>query len=318
MSGANSKKLEGRVAWVTGASRGIGKGVALELGAAGATVYVSARHHNQPSTTLPGTAAEVAQRVTQLGGHGIALSCDHADDAQVQSVVDTIAHESGRLDILVNSAMATTDTAEANGPDYGGRPFWEAPLASWDKLIDVGLRSNFIATALAMPLLLKNRGLVVNISAAGAENYYLSVHYGVQKAGTDRMIRDMAYEARDLPVTFIALWPGFVRTELITALPREHLEVAYAAATLHKRKTIAARSGQPVQPERCDRIELESQRFAGMAVLALATDANVKIKSGRSLTTVGCALEYGYTDSDGTIPDAFGFRDPSMWYSLSH
>jgi dehydrogenase/reductase SDR family protein 1 len=203
----------------------------------------------------------------------------------------------------------------AAGPEYGGVPFWEAPLDAWDNMLNVGLRSHFMTTVLAMPLLIANQGLVVNISAAGAESYYLSVHYGVQKAGTDKLVQDMAYETRALPVTFISLWPGFVNTELTSSLDRPTLQIAYAAATRVKREFAARQSGGPVPPELLDDVQIESQRFPGKAIVALATDPNVRAKSGHTVTTVACALEYGYVDENGTIPDSFGFRETTLWKS---
>jgi NAD(P)-dependent dehydrogenase (short-subunit alcohol dehydrogenase family) len=148
-----------------------------------------------------------------LGGNAIAVKCDHAQDEQVGALMDRIDAENGRLDILVNNATATEAGPSGMGPSFGGLPFWQVPLRTWDQMIDVGLRSHFMTTAMAMPMLHKSKGLVVHVSSAGAVMYYHSVYYGVQKVGTDRMIRDMALEVGPGSVSFLALWPGYVNTD---------------------------------------------------------------------------------------------------------
>ena len=127
--------LEGRVAIVTGASRGIGKGCALELGAAGATVYVTGRSVSESDHPLPGTVGATAHEIDALGGTGIAVACDHRDDAAVAALFDRVDKEHGRLDVLVNNAFIVTNELTS------GRPFWELPLSNWDDMIDVGTRS---------------------------------------------------------------------------------------------------------------------------------------------------------------------------------
>jgi dehydrogenase/reductase SDR family member 1 len=308
------RSLHGKVALITGASRGIGKGVALELAKAGATVYLTSRNKSKATTGIPGTAEEVVRQVTALGGRGVALSCDHADDAQTRAVMAEIQRAEGRLDILVNNAMATVEGMPGAGPLSGGVPFWQAPLESWDIATNVGLRSHYAATVLAMPMLIESAGLVVNISAAGAEIYYLSVPYGIQKCGTDRMIRDMAFEAAELPVTFVALWPGLVMTELVAGLTEDQLKVAHDSARRFTRDALV-RQGRSLLAVQ-EPVKAESQAFPGMAVAALACDPVVHRKNGRTLTTVGCAVEYGYRDVDGSLPDSFGFLDTSVWTML--
>jgi dehydrogenase/reductase SDR family member 1 len=305
------RNLRNTVALVTGGSRGLGKGIAVQLAKHGAIVYITARNKSQATVDVPGTADQTVAEIEAFGGRAIAVSCDQRDDDQVAAVFAHIAREQDRLDILVNCAMATIEGMGGNGPFFGGVPFWQAPLDSWDIATNVGLRSHYIATVLAMPLLIASHGLVVNISSAGAETYYLSVPYGVQKAGTDRMIRDMAYEAADQPVTFVALWPGFAATELTAGLDEASLEVARNAARRAK-LDMRRRNGVPA-PETTFEVKPESQFFPGMAVAALAADPNVRRWNGRSVSTIGCALTYGYTDVDGSLPDSFGLADAEVW-----
>src|SRR5439155_26854676 len=180
--------LAGRVALVTGATRGIGKGIALELGAAGATVYLTGR--TVDAGALPGTIGETVAEIAALGGIGIALRCDHRDDAQVETVFAQVRGEHGRLDVLVNNVYSSPDLVP-----YIGRPFWELPMAAWDDVIDVGLRSHYVATAFAAPMMVeRGEGLVVNVSSSGAIGYAHTVAYGVGKAALDRMTADTAHE----------------------------------------------------------------------------------------------------------------------------
>ena len=153
--------LEGVVAVVTGGSRGIGKGIALELGAAGATVYVTGRTVLPGDHPLPGTIGDTAAAVTELGGHGVAVGCDHHVDGEVEAVFDRVMSEAGRLDLLVNNVFSSPTMIP-----WLGRPFWELPVAAWDETIDIGCRSHYVAARFAAPLLLANgRGLIVNVSS---------------------------------------------------------------------------------------------------------------------------------------------------------
>lgn len=173
---------------VTGASRGVGRGVALALGAAGATVYVTGRSLKEGDSPLPGTVGRTAADVTAAGGCGIAVACDHADDAQVAALFERVRREQGRIDILVNCAIAIPDLLTEIGP------FWRKPLAM-TALLDVGLRSTYVACHCAADLLIAARGLVVNISSAGSRCYMHGPAYGAGKAGTDKMTFDMAHDS---------------------------------------------------------------------------------------------------------------------------
>lgn len=259
--------LQGQVAVVTGASRGVGKGIALGLGEAGATVYVTGR--SVAPGALPGTIDETAAQVTALGGRGIAVRCDHAVDAEVEALFARVHAEQGRIDILVNNAFAIPD-----GQLSGN--FWELPIAQWDVMHTVGLRSHYVAGVLAARAMVQaRRGLIVNVSSFGAKIYAISVAYGVGKAGVDRMSRDMGRELRPFGVTAVSLWPGIVKTERLL-----------------------------LEPERLpfDLSNSESPQLSGRAVAALATDAGVLDKTGKALVVAELAAEYGFTDIDGSRP----------------
>ena len=211
------KPLEGRICIVTGASRGVGKGIALGLGEAGATVYVTGRStsggKSGASTALPGTIDETAADVTSLGGRGLAVACDHAVDAEIAALIARAKDEQGRIDVLVNNVFAIPDGKLV-------APFWELPIAQWDVMHRVGLRSHYVASWHAAPLMIaQKRGLIVNVSSFGAKIQAVNVAYGVGKAGVDRMTRDMGRELKAHGVSVVSLWPGIVKTERLLLEP---------------------------------------------------------------------------------------------------
>ncbi|MEZ4409921.1 MAG: SDR family NAD(P)-dependent oxidoreductase [Polyangiales bacterium] len=264
------KPLAGRVAVVTGASRGVGRGIALALGDAGATVYVTGR--SVTPGALPGTIGEVAAEVTARGGYGVAVRCDHASDEDVDHLFSLVTEREGSLDLLVNNAFAQPDAP------FMGVPFWEQPLASWDAMHDVGLRSHYAASAHAARMMVRAKsGLIVNVSSFGASRYAVSVAYGVGKAGVDRLSRDCAKELKPHGVTVVSLWPGIVKTERLVAMGE----------------------GSPF-----DLTRAESALYTGRAVVALASDAAVIAKTGKALVVADLAREYGFTDEDGAQPEA--------------
>lgn len=261
------RPLTGQVAIVTGASRGVGKGVAIGLGEAGATVYVTGR--TVAPGALPGTIGETAAAVTAAGGRGIAVACDHADDAQVEALFARVDAEAGRLDILVNNAFAIPD-----GRVLGN--FWELPLAQWDTLHTVGLRSHYTSSWFAAPRMIAGgRGLIVNVSSAGAKIHAVNVAYGVGKAGVDRMTRDMARELAPHGVCVVSLWPGVVKTERLL-----------------------------LEPDRIgfDPSRGESPIVSGRAVAAIAADPQRMTRSGKPWMVGELARAYGFVDVDGSIP----------------
>jgi NAD(P)-dependent dehydrogenase (short-subunit alcohol dehydrogenase family) len=266
--------LDGRVAVVTGASRGIGKGCALELGAAGATVYVTARSVDEGDHPLPGTIGATAEEVTAAGGTGIAVALDHRDDDAVAALFGRVRDEHGRLDVLVNNAFIVTNELTS------GKPFWDVPISNWDDMIDIGTRSAYVASVFAARAMVDaGAGLIVNVSSSGAEEYAWQVAYGVGKCALDRITADTAHELAPHGVAVVSVWPGFVRTERI--------DVGAAAGLL---------------PESLDLSTSESPRFVGRAVVALATDPGVARWTGRAVPARDLADEYGFTDVDGRLP----------------
>jgi dehydrogenase/reductase SDR family protein 1 len=275
--------MDTKVAIVTGASRGIGKGIALELGALGMTVYVTGRSTGEGGM-LPGTVGETAQEIDALGGRGIAVACDHHVDEQVEAVVSRVLQEQGRVDVLVNNVF--------NAPELAGwlnKPFWTLPLGAWDEVIDIGLRSHYVASALVAPSMVAARsGLIVNISSSGAVSYAHNVAYGVGKAGLDKLTADMAHELGPHDVAVVSLWPGLVKTEL----------VMFGAQTAEDGKQYL-----DLGPEgRFDLGNAESPRFVGRGVAALASDPEVLKRSGTAVAVAELADTYGFTDLDGTVP----------------
>jgi dehydrogenase/reductase SDR family member 1 len=228
------RPLAGRVAWVSGASRGIGKGCALELAAAGALVYASAR----ASAALEATEREIRA----AGGMAHALACDHRDDAQVEALFGRIAREAGRLDVLVNSAF------HVSGPMDPRTPFWQTPRAYWDDFLDVGPRSAYVTAQLAAPLMVAQQdGLIANVSSAGAEDYFHHVAYGVAKAALDRFARDAAHALRKHGVAIVSVWPYVALTETVRRMGPEQIDVEGAESQRFTGRAIAALAADPLR-----------------------------------------------------------------------
>ncbi len=268
--------LDGRVALVTGASKNIGKGMALEVAAAGATTYVTARTLD----ASPGAIGSLHQTVAEIeaaGGKAIALACDHTDDAQVEAVFDRIRKDEGRLDVVVN--VASPDFSEMVGV-----PFWEIPFRHITACLDVGPRSDYVTTALAARMMVpQGSGVVINISSHGAKQHLLSVPYGIGKGGIDKLTQDSATELRAHGVAVVSLWPGLVLTEGLLA----NVEVAPdGTRTLHG----------------LDIGFGETPKFNGRAVVALASDPQILEKSGGSFWSSRLAREYGFAEDDGHLP----------------
>ena len=260
------RPLHGMVAVVTGGSRGIGKGIALALGEAGAVVYVSGRTLHKGSAQWSGSITETATAITGLGGRGIAVYCDHHNDGEVAALFRQVRQEQGKLDVLVNNATSFGLTEDGYPPEEV--PFWELPVAQWDEMHTVGLRSHFVASACAAPLMIDRRnGLIVNISSPGAANYAFNAAYGTAKAGLDKLTADMAHDLRQYNVAVVSLWPPFTRTEKYLT-----------------------------HPERHDLSRARSPEFTGRAIVGLVTDSKVMEKTGRALRVTDLANEYAFTD----------------------
>jgi len=273
--------LKGKVALVTGASRGVGRGIAKGLGEEGATVYITGRTIDEKDSevVLEGTINSTAEEVNQLGGKGIPFQCDHKNDLEVKSLFKNIEKEYGKLDILVNNVWAGYENIyQANSPDeyIFENNFWELPTNFWDDMFKVGLRSHFIASQQAVPLMIRQKNaLIVNISFFAAQTYISNVPYGVCKAAIDKMSKDMALELKEYGITSLSLYPGLVRTE-----------------------------GVMRNKDFIDLSNSESPLFIGRAVAALANDEYVINKTGQILIAAEIAREYKFTDIDGKLPNS--------------
>ena len=272
----SKRALKDKVALVTGASRGIGKGIALGLGEAGATVYITGRTmaSGQAVVDLPGTLAQTAEEVARLGATCIPLRCDHRNDEEVRAVIDRIRTEQGRLDILVNNVWGGYEHFNDGTEHWKEKGFWTMPLDRWDKSFQAGVRAHYVASVLAAPLMIAQQsGLIVNTSFIAATRPDMGVSYGAAKAADDQMAHAMAHELREHNVAAVSLYPGLVRTE----------GVMKAAAFF-------------------DLSNSESPQFIGRAIAALAADPNLMQKSGQVLIAAQVALDYGFTDIDGKQP----------------
>ncbi len=271
--GETVPELAGQIALVTGASRGVGRGIALGLGEAGATVYITGRTQADLQFT--------ADQVTKLGGEGIAILCDHYNDTEVAALFQQIQTKHNRLDILVNNVWDGYKGMLVNGEWAWERPFWQQPPWVWDSMFQAGVRAHYTASYFAAPLMIaQGRGLIVNLSFWAAQKYTRNVPYGVSKAATDRLTADMAHELHQYKVAVISLYPGWVRTELAQAVLAHFGESATAEF-------------QQIS---------ESPQFVGRAVAALAADQQVMDKSGQVVVTGALGLAYGFTDIDGRQP----------------
>jgi dehydrogenase/reductase SDR family member 1 len=265
-------RLDPKVALVTGASRGVGKGIAVALGNAGATVYVTGRSvAGEATTSLPGTIDETA---AEAGAR--AVRCDHRDDDQVRAVFDRIEREEGRLDVLVNNVWGGYELLHEGQYETFGGPFWEAPLSIWDGMFSAGVRAHYVASTLAVPLMLGGEGgLIVNVSSFAAANPTEAVPLGVAKSATDRLSALMAEHLRDHGIAVVSLYPGLVRTEGILKW-KDYIDLSNS----------------------------ESPAFVGRAVAELAADEGVLSRSGRTLVVAELAREYGFTDEDSAQPSS--------------
>jgi NAD(P)-dependent dehydrogenase (short-subunit alcohol dehydrogenase family) len=255
-------RLDGRVALVTGATRGVGKGVALVLAEAGATVYVSGR------TTVDETAADVTAR----GGRGVPARTDHADDSQVEALFQRIERESGRLDLVVGNAWG--GYADHDARTFGA-PLWEQPLSRWQTMFESGLRHQLTTARLASACMVEQgSGLIVFTGGWDDPGEYLgNLYYDVSKAAVSRLVAALGHELREHGVAVIGIVPGFTRTEaVVDAFAAEGMEPPEAA---------------------------HSSEYVGRAVVHVAADTDASSLSGTSVQTATLADRYGFADVDG-------------------
>jgi NAD(P)-dependent dehydrogenase (short-subunit alcohol dehydrogenase family) len=284
-------RLEGKVALVAGGTRGAGRGIAVELGAAGATVYVTGRTtRERPSEyDRPETIEETAELVDKAGGRGIAVRVDHLESDQVRALVRRIEDEQGRLDVLVNDVWGGERLIEWNVP------VWEHSLEGGLRMLRLAIDTHIVTSHFALPLLIKNEGgLVVEMTDGtaeyNAENYRLSLFYDLAKTSVIRMAWAQAKELAPHGCMAVALTPGWLRSEMMLD--------AFGVGESNWRDATAAQPHFVIS---------ETPRYVGRAVAHLAADPDVARFNGRSLSSGGLAKEYGFTDLDGSQPDAWRY-----------
>ncbi|MEU3552897.1 SDR family oxidoreductase [Streptomyces fragilis] len=283
--------LDGKVALVAGATRGAGRGIAVELGAAGATVYVTGRTTRQARSEYgrPETVEETAELVTEAGGRGIAVPTDHLVPEQVRGLVERIEAERGGLDLLVNDIWGAENLFEWESP------VWEHDLDRGLRLLRLAVETHAITSHFALPLLLRRPGgLVVEMTDGtaeyNAERYRNSFFYDLAKASVLRMAFSLAHELGPRGATAVALTPGWMRSEIML----DHFGVGEE----NWRDAVEREPHFAIS---------ESPYFVGRAVAALAADPEVSRWNGQSLSSGGLAKEYGFTDRDGSRPDAWRY-----------
>ncbi|SES99324.1 dehydrogenase/reductase SDR family member 1 [Natronincola peptidivorans] len=274
------KSLKGKVAIVTGGSRGIGKGVALGLGELGAIVYVTGRTETGeglPDFLKDTNIYKTAEEITGLGGVGIPYKCDHAKDEEVELLFKKVVEKEGRIDILVNNAWG--GGAHVMGGYFFNTPFWQQPVSLLEDQYTVGLRSNYVASKFAAEVMTKQKqGLIINISFFGGRRYWNNVAYGVCKAAVDKLSADTAHELKDYGVSVFSLYPGNVSTEGM-------LEYAKYDKGIDIEK-------------------MESPQFIGRCIAALATDEKAIKDTGKILIAAEVAKAYDVIDIDGKQPES--------------
>ncbi len=224
--------LQGKIAVVTGASRGIGKGIAIALGEQGATVYVTGRTTGDGERTIDTTA----RLVTEAGGEGRAIQCDHGDDAEIAALFAKIGEEVDHVDILVNNVYKIPDP-----PAWGGG-YWDHPIQVWDDQVGIGLRAHYVASWHAAKLMFSSPGAaMINISSPGGQSYHFSSSYGAGKAGFDRLTADMAIELEPKGIPAVVIYPGSVATEFIQdAAEEREMDLSQSQTPLLVGRSVAA------------------------------------------------------------------------------
>lgn len=265
--------LEGKIAVVTGSTRGIGRGIARALGEKGATVYVTGRSSGPEGLTVETSAAAV----NEAGGQGIGHVCDHGDDNAIAALFARVGEEQGRIDILVNNVYKIPDP-----PAWGGG-FWDHPISIWDDQVGIGLRSHYVASWHAAPLMFESAdgAAMLNVSSPGGLSYHFSSSYGAGKAGLDRLTADMAIELKPKGASASVLYPGSVATEFI-------LEHAAARGT--------------------DVSQLQTTLFVGRCAVAALTAPDRMERSGNIEWVEDLAEEFDIVDENGTRPPGYGRR----------
>ena len=288
--------LKNKIALITGASRGAGRGIALELANAGAKVYITGRSRKGSSTTQYDdlTLDNTVDIISSAGGIAIPLSCDHTKEEQIKDVFHQIEQDEGKLDILVNNVWGGY-TGEFGKLDIETHsftaPFWEQPLWRYDRMFQASARAHFIASQLAAPIMIRNKsGLIVTTSFWDDFKYISNLPYDLVKAFKNRMSYGMAIELKQYSITVLTLSLGWIRTE--------HLKRLFNLDDFNYKEKEGFE-------------KTESTRFAGRAIVALAEDNDAIKHTGRIYTTAELSGIYNFTDLDGTQPEYFVIDDKS-------
>jgi NAD(P)-dependent dehydrogenase (short-subunit alcohol dehydrogenase family) len=266
--------LDGKVAVVTGSSRGIGRGTAIALGEQGATVYITGRSTGDGELTIDRTAA----LVDEAGGTGIPVQTDHGNDDEIAALFERVKADNGKLDILVNNVYKIPSP-----PAWGGG-FWDHPVSIWDDQVGIGLRAHYVASWHAAELLFEagRGGFICNVSSPGGQSYHFSSSYGAGKAGLDRLSADMAIELEPKGVACVALYPGTVSTEFI----------------------VESSGTRPIDMDRA-----QTPLVVGRAIAALATAPDLMERSGTIQWVEDVGAEFGLVDEHGRSPAPYHRRD---------
>ena len=277
------QSLKGQIALVTGATRGIGKGIAIALTQAGATVYISGRSLNANSITDPiaGDLTQTQSAVEAASGTLIPCQVDHSKDDEVEQLFERIKQEqNGQLDLLVNNVYGGVRALR----NAQNKPFWKADPKLWDACNNVGLRSHYIASRLAAQMMVpRKQGLIITISSWGGLSPIFGVAYGTGKSACDRLAAEMAAELKPHNVASFSLWPGIVGTEHISEIAKDSSD----SAPMDFSTT---------------RFNWETPLFTGKVIAALATDPNIMQRSGKLQIVAEIAAHYGLTDKEGNRP----------------
>ena len=276
------KHLQGKIALVTGATRGIGKGIAIGLGESGATVYITGRTLEPTNDSLGGSLQETQTAVIEAGGVCIPIQVNHSDDQQICRLFERIEREqNGQLDILVNNVYAGVQSIR----EAYGKTFWDLEPSFWDAANNVGLRGHYVASIYAARMMTKRKqGIIFTISSWGGMSYIFNVPYGVGKSACDRLAADMAKELKQYNVTSLAIYPGIVGTEQITNFAKEQ-------SSENGNSSLFA-----------DGYNWETPLFTGRAIASLATDANIIKYTGKIQIVAEVAKKYGIVDQNGNRP----------------
>lgn len=277
------QSLKGKVALVTGATRGIGRGIAIQLGEAGALVYITGR--TLKSTNGLGSLEETANEIRNRGGNCIPVQVDHENDVQIASLFQKIESEQdGQLDVLINNAYKGVQSIFENV----SIKFWETKPEIWDDINNVGLRNHYICTVYAARMMVpRKQGLIVNISSMGGVQYIFNVAYGVGKAACDRMAVDCGIELKKHNVTMISLYPGPVKTEMINHLSKNHDAIDQQATQGKNMKQIFENG--------------ESTEFSGKIIVSLLNNPNLHKYTSKVIYSSDYADSFGIKDIDGRV-----------------